>query len=99
MYSNYYKHNEATIYGKNNLHDTAVLKKALELRGISIASAWFSSFLTTQPYAQVEKDFIAHCQFLKAMGARFCNVAEQGNSVQGQLGTPVFAGKPQNIVV
>ena len=77
-------------------HDTAVLKKALELRGISIASAWFSSFLTTQPYAQVEKDFIAHCQFLKAMGARFCNVAEQGNSVQGQLGTPVFAGKPQN---
>ena len=77
-------------------HDTAVLKKALELRGISIASAWFSSFLTTQPYAQVEKDFIAHCQFLKAMGARFCNVAEQGNSVQGLLGTPVFAGKPQN---
>ena len=64
--------------------DTAVLKKALELRGMSIASAWFSSFLLTQPYEQVEKDFIAHCEFLKTMGAEFCNVAEQGNSVQGK---------------
>ena len=76
--------------------DVAVLKKALDLRGISIASAWFSSFLTTQPYEQVEKDFIAHCQFLHDMGARFCNVAEQGNSVQGKLDVPVFAGKPYN---
>ena len=76
--------------------DPKVLKKALDLRGMQIASAWFSSFLLTQPYEQVEKDFIAHCEFLKAMGARFCNVAEQGNSVQGQLNTPVFAGKPVN---
>lgn len=76
--------------------DPVVLKKALDLRGMQIASAWFSSFLLTQPYEQVEKDFIAHCEFLKAMGAKFCNVAEQGNSVQGQLNTPVFAGKPVN---
>ena len=76
--------------------DTAVLQKALELRGMRIASAWFSSFLLTQPYEQVEKDFIAHCSFLKKMGAKFCNVAEQGNSVQGKLDVPVFAGKPEN---
>ncbi|MCR5175369.1 MAG: myo-inosose-2 dehydratase [Anaerovibrio sp.] len=76
--------------------DPEVLKKALGLRGMQIASAWFSSFLLTQSYEQVEKDFIAHCEFLKAMGARFCNVAEQGNSVQGQINTPVFAGKPVN---
>ncbi|MCR5438457.1 MAG: myo-inosose-2 dehydratase [Selenomonas sp.] len=76
--------------------DTAVLKKALALRGMEIASAWFSSFLLTQPYEQVEKDFIAHCSFLKTMGARFCNVAEQGNSVQGKLDVPVFDGKPEN---
>ena len=76
--------------------DTAVLKKALDLRGMSIASAWFSSFLLTQPYEQVEKDFIAHCSFLKEMGAKFCNVAEQGNSVQGKLEVPVFDGKPEN---
>ena len=77
--------------------DTAVLKKALALRGMEIASAWFSSFLLTQPYEQVEKDFIAHCSFLKTMGARFCNVAEQGNSVQGKLDVPVFEGKPENM--
>lgn len=76
--------------------DTAVLKKALALRGMEIASAWFSSFLLTQPYEQVEKDFIALCSFLKSMGAKFCNVAEQGNSVQGKLDVPVFAGKPEN---
>ncbi|SDG88466.1 2-keto-myo-inositol dehydratase [Selenomonas sp. WCT3] len=76
--------------------DTAVLKKALSLRGMEIASAWFSSFLLTQPYEQVEKDFIAHCTFLKTMGAKFCNVAEQGNSVQGKLDVPVFDGKPEN---
>ena len=41
--------------------DPAVLKKALDLRGLQIASAWFSSYLLTQPYEQVEKDFIKHC--------------------------------------
>ena len=76
--------------------DTAVLKKALDLRGMSIASAWFSSFLLTQPYEQVEKDFIAHCEFLHAMGAKFCNVAEQGNSIQGKFDKAVFADKPYN---
>ena len=76
--------------------DPVVLKKALDLRGMEIASAWFSSFLLTQPYEQVEKDFIKHCEFLKAMGATRCNVAEQGTSVQGKLDVPVFAGKPYN---
>ena len=76
--------------------DTNVLKKALDLRGMSIASAWFSSFLLTQPYEQVEKDFIAHCEFLHTMGAKFCNVAEQGNSIQGKFDKAVFADKPYN---
>ena len=76
--------------------DTNILKKALELRGMSIASAWFSSFLLTQPYEQVEKDFIAHCEFLHTMGAKFCNVAEQGNSIQGKFDKAVFADKPYN---
>ena len=63
---------------------------------MSIASAWFSSFLLTQPYEQVEKDFIAHCEFLHTMGAKFCNVAEQGNSIQGKFDKAVFADKPYN---
>lgn len=76
--------------------DPVVLKKALDLRGLRIASAWFSAFLTTKPYAEVEKDFIAFCKFLKALGAERVNVAEQGNSVQGKLDVPVFQGKPTN---
>ncbi len=74
--------------------DLAILKKALALRKMSIASAWFSSFLTTKPYAETEKEFIVHRDFLHAMGAKVVVVSEQGHSVQGQLGTPVFADKP-----
>ena len=34
-----------------------MLKKALELRGIEICNQWFSSFLITKPFEEVEKDF------------------------------------------
>jgi len=74
--------------------DVAVLQKALKLRGITIASAWFSSFLTTKPYAETAAVFKEHRDFLHAMGAKVIVVAEQGHSVQGLLTTPVFAGKP-----
>ena len=63
--------------------DTAVLKKALSLRGMEIASAWFSSFLLTQPYEQVEADFIKHIDFLKEMGAKVVGISEQSYSIQG----------------
>ena len=76
--------------------DVEELKKALSLRGLSVASAWFSSFLTTQPFEQVAEDFKAHRDFLHAMGAKVVVVSEQGNSIQGQLETPLFANKPIN---
>jgi len=74
--------------------DTEVLQKALKLRNMSIASAWFSSFLTTKPLQETVTAFIEHRDFLFAMGAKVIVVAEQGHSVQGMLNTPVFAGKP-----
>lgn len=74
--------------------DTAVLKKALSLRNMSIASAWFSAFLTTKPLRETVDAFIEHRDFLHKMGAKVIVVSEQGHSVQGQLKTPVFAGKP-----
>jgi inosose dehydratase len=73
--------------------DTKVLGKALELRGLQIASAWFSSFLTTKPYEETEEEFINHMNFLHAMGAKVIVVSEQGHSIQGQMNTPVFDGK------
>lgn len=74
--------------------DIAVLQKALNLRNMSIASAWFSSFLTTKPLQETVTAFIEHRDFLCAMGAKVIVVAEQGHSVQGMIDTPVFAGKP-----
>lgn len=63
--------------------DPAVLKKALELRGLQICNAWFSTFLTTKPYEETERDFIRHITFLKEMGAKVVGVSEQGHSIQG----------------
>jgi inosose dehydratase len=73
--------------------DPKVLNKALELRGLTICNAWFSSFLTTKPYKEVEKEFIKHRDFLYAVGARVIGAAEQGHSIQGQ-DKPVFDAKP-----
>lgn len=74
--------------------DTKILKKALSLRNMSIASAWFSSFLTSKPYEETAKAFIEHRDFLFEMGAKVIVVSEQGNSIQGQMDTPLFANKP-----
>jgi inosose dehydratase len=73
--------------------DPKVLNKALGLRGLTICNAWFSSFLTTKPYKEVEKEFIKHRDFLYAVGARVIGAAEQGHSIQGQP-KPVFDDKP-----
>lgn len=74
--------------------DTKVLKKALDLRGISIASAWFSAFLTTKPIEETRKAFIKHRDFLYEMGVKVIVVAEQGHSIQGMMDVPVFDKKP-----
>lgn len=73
--------------------DPEVLKKALELRGVEICNQWFSSFLITKPFEEVEKGFRAQLAFLKAMGAKVIGASEQSYSVQGQMDTPVFGHK------
>jgi inosose dehydratase len=83
-----------TEIGNKYPKDPEVLKPYLDSRGLSVASAWFSSFLTTKPYEETETAFITHMNFLHAMGAKVIVVSEQGHSVQGQMETPVFAEKP-----
>lgn len=73
--------------------DPALLKYELDLRGMRIASRWFSSFILTQPIEQVEADFIRELDFLAAVGANRINVSEQSYSIQGQMDTPVLADK------
>ena len=72
--------------------DPAVLKKALALRGMQICNAWFSSFLLTKPYEEVEADFIKHITFLKEMGAKVVGISEQSYSIQG-TSRPIFEDK------
>ncbi len=72
--------------------DPAVLKKALELRGMQICNAWFSSFILTQPIEQVEADFVKHITFLKEMGAKVVGISEQSYSIQG-TDKPIFEAK------
>ncbi len=70
------------------------LHRALGLRGLEIASAWFSAYLTVRPYEETAEAFRAHRDFLHAMGAKVIVVSEQGRSIQGQMDTPLFANKP-----
>lgn len=72
--------------------DTKELKKALDLRGLQICNAWFSTFLTTKPYEETEREFIQHITFLKEMGAKVVGVSEQGHSIQG-TDLPIFEAK------
>ncbi len=80
--------------GNKYPRDPRVLKKALDWRGITICNAWFSSFLTTQPFIKSKEAFIRHINFLYEVGARIVGVAEQGHSIQGRMDTPLFKNKP-----
>ena len=82
-----------TEVGNKYPRDTAVLKKALKIRGIEICNAWFSACFTSKPEAEVLTDFVAHRDFLYEMGAKVIGAAEVGNSIQG-LDQPIFDAKP-----
>ncbi len=82
-----------TEVGNKYPHDPAVLKPYMDIRGLSVCSAWFSAFLTTKPYQETADEFIKHRDFLNAMGAKVVVVSEQGHSIQGQMETSVFDSK------
>lgn len=84
---------QGTEIGNKYPKDPAELKATLASRGLEVANSWFSSFLLTEPYETVEKDFREKCAFLQAVGARRVGVSEQGHSIQGQMNTPVFDNK------
>lgn len=65
----------------------------LDIRGLTIANRWFSSFILTKPFDEVEKDFRENCEFLKGCGAKRIGASEQSYSIQGQMDTPVFEKK------
>jgi len=74
--------------------DPILLKAALNLRGISICNAWFSTYFVSKPLEDTVEAFEKQCDFLLSVGAKVIGVSEQGNSVQSLVSIPVFTGKP-----
>jgi len=74
--------------------DPILLKTALDLRGISICNAWFSTYFVSMPLRETVEAFEKQCDFLFSVGAKVVGVSEQGKSVQSLMSTPVFTGKP-----
>ncbi len=79
--------------GNKYPRDTEALKKALQLRGMEICNQWFSCFLLTKPFEEVEREFRNQLSYLKTMGAKIIGVSEQSYSVQGMVDTPIFGHK------
>ena len=82
-----------TEIGNKYPSDAATLKHMLDVRGLRIASRWFSSFLISKPLEENIKAFEAELAFLDAVGAKAINVSEQSYSIQGMEKTPIFGHK------
>ena len=70
------------------------VKKYLDIRGLQICNAWFSSYLTSKPYEETIEAFKAHCDMLYKLGAKVIGASEQGNSIQGCLDKSILDEKP-----
>jgi len=73
--------------------DREVLKKALDLRGLTICNRWFTCLLLTKSFEEVAADFERELDFLQFLGAKVIGASEQSFSVQG-TDKAVFAEKP-----
>jgi inosose dehydratase len=74
--------------------DPSILRPQLDLRGLRVCNAWFSSFLTTKSLDENVIPFRLQCSFLRDMGATVIGISEQGHSVQGDPKLPVYDAKP-----
>ena len=78
--------------------DPGELKRELDLRGMRIASRWFSSFLLIRPFDKVAAEFEKELDFLAAVGADRINVSEQSFSIQGLTETPVLISSYRHVM-
>lgn len=84
---------EGCEVGSRYPRDPDILSRALNLRGLSICNAWFSTYFTSGKKDETIRAFVEHRDFLNAMGAKVIGISEQGNSIQGQS-VPIFEAKP-----
>lgn len=69
--------------GNKYPRDTKLLKHQLDLRGIQICNAWFSTFFVDGKKQETIDAFIQHMNFLHEMGAKVIGCSEQSRSIQG----------------
>lgn len=72
-----------------------ILKQKLDIRGLQVCNAWFSSFLVSKPLEENLDEFIKHRDKLHFLGAKIIGASEQGNSIQGKISLPVLENKPE----
>ncbi|MFF9000930.1 myo-inosose-2 dehydratase [Streptomyces achromogenes] len=74
--------------------DPAVLKQALDLRGLKVSEPWVSTYFTIGEKSRTEENFKRQLEFLKEVGGRDIVVAEFGLSSHLQP-IPVFDHRPE----
>jgi inosose dehydratase len=75
--------------------DPAVLKPALELRGLRVSEPWVSTYFTIKEMKeQTLKSFHQEMNFIKGMGATDMVVAEFGQAVNPLPAVSLFANRP-----
>ena len=84
---------EGSEVGNKYPEDTEVLKEKLDIRGIEICNAWFSTFFADGKKEKTIEEFKNHRDFLHEMGASVIGCSEQSGSIQGKT-TPIFGEKP-----
>lgn len=80
--------------GNKYPQDVTELKHKLDVRGLQICNAWFSTLFTSEPYEVTIQNFIKHRDRLHALGAKVIGASEQGNSIQGKSDNIFGATKP-----
>lgn len=73
--------------------DVKVLKEKLDIRGLTICNAWFSTFFAIGKEKETIEEFIKHRDFLHELGAKVIGCSEQSHSIQG-LEKAIFEEKP-----
>lgn len=72
-----------TELGNKFPRDPIQLKTALDKRGLSLSSAWFSTYFTEgEQFDLTLSRFLEHLSFTKQVGASYINLCECGHAIQ-----------------
>ena len=71
-----------------------VIKKAIDLRGITICNMWFSTEFTIFNNEDTIQRFEKHLDYTYGLGARVVGAGECGVTIHGNESIPLFANRP-----